>query len=172
MTRIPPPWLCWLLAAAAVAFALVPAAASATGSASRARAARARLDAAALDARTILEARAAVPAGSSEGLAEAALAAVTAAGMPSAALDSLTPDSAGTGSGPAVQRRATLSLRCTLPQAGKLMEVWPRFAPGWTITAADLSPIEQRGREAPAPGQLPLRVVLTIEGVFAEQDGV
>ena len=172
MSRIPPPWVCWLLAAAAVAFALIPVAVSASGAAGRARAATARLDAVRLDARTILEARAVVPTGSSEGLAEAAIAAVAAAGMPASALDSLTPDSTGAGSGPAVERRATLSLRCTLPQCGKLMEVWPRFAPGWTITAADLSPIELRGREAPAPGPQPLRVVLTIEGVFAEQDGV
>ncbi len=172
MSRIPPPWICWSAAVAAVALALLPAAASASGAAKRARAAAARLDSVQRDAMTIAEARGALPSGSSEGLAEAAIAAVAAAGMPSSALDSLTPDSTGSGFGPAVQRRATLSLRCTLPQAGKLMEVWPRFAPGWTITAADLSPIEQRSRETPPPGPLPLRAVLTIEGVFAEQDGV
>jgi hypothetical protein len=153
-----------------VAFVLVPAAVSASGAAGRARAATARLDAAQRDARAVLEARAEVPAGASDGLAEAAIAALAAAGMPASALDSLTPDSGSPGSGPAVLRRATLSLRCTLPQAGKLMEVWPRFAPAWTITAADLSPVE--AREAPQPGPLPLRATLTLEGLFAQEDGV
>lgn len=177
MSRLPPPWLCWSVAVVAIILFLVPAAVSASGSAGRARAAAARLDAAQRDARAILAARAAVPAASSDGLAEAAIAALAAAGMPASALDSLTPDSGTPGSGlhgtgPAVLRRATLSLRCTLPQAGKLMEVWPRFAPGWTIAAADLSPIEVRGREAAQPGPLPLRVMLTLEGMFAEGDGV
>lgn len=172
MTRLPPPRLCWSVAVAALTLVLVPAAISASGAASRARAATARLNAAQRDARVVLEARATVPSGSSDGLAAAAIAALAAAGMPASALDSLTPDSGSPGSGPAVLRRATLSLRCTLPQTGKLMEAWPRFAPGWTITAADLSPIESRGREAPPPGPLPLRVMLTLEGVFAEEDGV
>ena len=172
MSRLPPPWLCWSMAVAASILILAPTAVSASGAAGRTRAATARLDAAQQDARVILAARAAVPAGSSEGLAEAAIAALAAAGVPASALDSLTPDSGTPGSGPAVLRRATLSLRCTLPQAGRLMEVWPRFAPGWTIAGADLSPIEVRGREAPQPGPLPLRVMLTLEGMFAEEDGV
>ena len=129
------------------------------------------------DARVIVQARAAIPAGSSDGLAEAVIAALNAAGLPASALESLTPDPGSDrrfGAGTVERRRATLTLRGTLPQAGRLMEVWPRLAPGWTITAADQSPLEQRGREVSTQtsGPLPLRIMLTLEGVFAEQDGV
>ena len=178
MSRLPPPWLAWSVALVTVAAVLVPSALSASRSAGRARDAMGTLETTLRDARVIVQARAAIPAGSSDGLAEAVIAALSAAGLPASALESLTPDPGSDrsfgGASPVERRRATLTLRGTLPQAGRLMEVWPRLAPGWTITAADLSPLEQRGREASTQtsGPLPLRVMLTLEGVFAEQDGV
>lgn len=175
MSRLPPPWLAWSVALVTVAAVLVPSALSASRSAGRARAAVGTLETTLRDARVIVQARAAIPAQSSDGLAEAVIAALSAAGSPASALESLTPDPGSDrrfGAGTVERRRATLIVRCTLPQAGRLMEVWPRLAPGWTITAADLSPLDQRGREAPEAGPRPLRVMLTLEGVFAEQDGV
>ena len=169
-TRIPAPWLCWAAAGAVLVCVLAPAAVSASGASSRARTARATYETARQHAQVILDSRGTVPTQSSDGLAEAAIAAMSAAGLDRGALDSLTPDSAEATTGSASIRRASLSLRCTLPQLGKLLEVWPRFAPGWTITAVDLSPTEQRGREA-APGPQPLRALLTLEGVFAQGGG-
>lgn len=169
MSRLPPPWIGWTVAVAVIALILAPAALSASRAAHRATVATARLEQARHHAGTIAAARAARPTGSGDGLAEDAIAAITAAGLPTTALDALTPDAGSAGSGPVARRRATMSLRCTLPQAGKLMELWPRLVPGWTITAADISPIQTR--EPDAPGPLPLRVILTIEGVLAQEDG-
>lgn len=173
MSRLPAPWIAWTVALASIALALVPAALSAARAAERASVAAARLEQARAHVTAIGSTRAALPATTSQGLAEAAIAALAAAGLPAGSLESLTPDAGSISAGPVERRRATMSLRCTLPETGKLMDVWPRLVPGWTITAADLSPNHQAGREATAhtPGPVPLRVILTLEGVFAREDG-
>ena len=67
------------------------------------------------------------------------------------------------------RQRAGLTLASlTLPQLGAFLDEWRRAEPAWTVTAIDVSP---SGSAAATPGgDLPLRITMTIETVFAEAD--
>lgn len=96
--------------------------------------------------------------------------ALAAAGLPSATLSSLSPESATrqrvTPEGPmTVRKRATLTLApITLPQVGKFLAQWRAQEPAWSVAGVDLGP--EGGRVAPTGGDLPLRAVVVIETVL------
>lgn len=89
---------------------------------------------------------------------------MSASGLPRTALESLSPEServTPASAGPSVSRRsATLTLTSvTLPDLGRFLDAWRQREPAWTITSIDLKP----ARDTAATGDLPLRVVLTLE---------
>lgn len=106
---------------------------------------------------------------------------LAAAGLPPAAMASLSaegdaqPRNSANGAGP-VQvrtRRATLVLASvTLPQVGAFLDRWKARQPAWTVSGIELAP-EPGGAQAKAStgGDLPLRVVLTLETLSIEQAG-
>lgn len=99
-------------------------------------------------------------------LTERIAAALAEAGLPSSALEGVSPESqfGGNDAGGVVRRRATLTLAGTLPQIGRFLDTWRAREPTWTITGIDLAP--ERRSEAPPPGgDLPVRAVLTIESL-------
>ena len=174
---VPPPALSWLAAAFVLALVLVPAGVSAAGARGRAADALASLGDVQRDAAVILASDRSTATGSSAGLAEAVIAAMARAGLDRGALDALTPDAGRhVASGlvsnepSAVRARATLAVRCTLPELGRLLEALPELALGWTPTAVEITPARAPAQPT-ASGPLPLRVVITLEGVFAEGTG-
>lgn len=89
---------------------------------------------------------------------------MSASGLARTALESLSPESERVtpgASGPPVSRRsATLTLASvTLPDLGRFLDVWRQRELTWTVTSVDLKPT----RDTAATGDLPLRVVLTLE---------
>lgn len=89
---------------------------------------------------------------------------MSASGLPRTALESLSPESERItpgASGPSVSRRsASLTLASvTLPDLGRFLDAWRQREPAWTVTSVDLKP----ARDTSATGDLPLRVVLTLE---------
>jgi hypothetical protein len=129
-----------------------------------------------LSARTASWAQRGRPSLAQGGLTTAVNEALAAAGVPAAALASLSPaaempvTSQADSSGPvAVRRRASLTLApISLPQVGRILAAWREAHPDWTISAIDFSP-EAPGRREPSPGSdLPLRVVITLETLFVD----
>ncbi len=105
------------------------------------------------------------------GLATKISAAMSQAGLANAALQSLSPEaqtplSSETGA-KLSRQRATLTLSGTsLPQLGAFLNAWRTSEPDWFISGIDLSPINAPARESALGADLPLRAVLTIEGLF------
>ncbi len=106
------------------------------------------------------------------GLSTAASDVLAAAGVPAAALASVSP-AAESRIGPAglggVRRRAVLTIApLTLPQLGSVLSAWREVRQDWTIASIDLSP-EPSGRNGPPVGSnLPLRAVITVETMFVD----
>jgi hypothetical protein len=112
------------------------------------------------------------------GLAPRVSAALSACGLPATAMASLSPEAesavggGGTGDVTARRTRAVMTLApVTLPQLGNFLEAWRSREPEWGVASIDLSP--QSGREGAAGGggDLPLRAVIGVEGVFVDQSG-
>jgi hypothetical protein len=129
-----------------------------------------------LNTRTASWAQRGRPSLAQGGLTTAVNEALAAAGVPAAALASLSPaaempvtSQAGSSGLVAVRRRASLTLApISLPQVGRFLGAWREAHPDWTISAIDFSP-EAPGRREPSPGSdLPLRVVITLETLFVE----
>ncbi|MCL4743435.1 MAG: hypothetical protein KJZ54_14660 [Phycisphaerales bacterium] len=123
---------------------------------------------AARDVRRIVELRAALPTphtGDESPLARRVGAALAAAGLDAGTLADLSPEAHLPSAG-LVRRRATLTLTgVTLPEVGRFLAAWREAEPGWTVTAADLTP--ESSRTAPPGADRPLRAVLTVEALFA-----
>lgn len=131
------------------------------------------------DAGVVTALRAAVPESPADdqargGLTPRVTAALERAGLPASALVSLSPEAesqlAGQPGLRVSRRRATLTLTgVTLPQVGKFLDAWRSAEPAWTPASIDISPA---GGKAPeAGGDLPLRVVITIEAAVVRRDG-
>lgn len=131
------------------------------------------------DAGIITALRAAVPESPADdqargGLTPRVTSALERAGLPASALASLSPEAktqlAGQPGLRVSRRRATLTLTgVTLPQVGKFLDAWRSAEPAWTAASIDISPA---GGKAPeAGGDLPLRVVITIEATLVRRDG-
>jgi hypothetical protein len=124
-----------------------------------------------------LRAAAASPAArhASAGLAQRVGAALTRAGLSASCLSSLSPEAqsmvAMTDGQPRLTRqRATLVLTSlTLPQLGAFLDAWRSGEPDWTVTGLDVSPAGGAGPVQSTGGDLPLRVVLALESVTAEE---
>jgi len=66
------------------------------------------------------------------------------------------------------RQRATLTLaNLSLPQVGKFLDAWRTAEPDWIISGIDLSPVNAQGGSSVGT-DLPLRAVITIEGLFKE----
>lgn len=106
------------------------------------------------------------------GLAGKVSAAMTRAGLPNTALQSLSPEAQSAISSnsvtPLTRQRATLTLHnLSLPQIGRFLDAWRTTEPDWTVSSIDLTPITSK--DAAALGtDLPLRAVITIEGLFKQ----
>lgn len=111
------------------------------------------------------------PTSGEGGLASKVSAAMARAGLPASILQSLSPEaqSAAQGEARVSRRRATLTLAgLSLSQVGKFLDAWRTAEPAWIISGIDLAPMISK--EAPSIGtDLPLRAVITIEGVFKER---
>jgi hypothetical protein len=99
-----------------------------------------------------------------------------AAGLPTAALSSLSPEAESLTGSDQVRvhhRRATLTLGgVTLPQTGAFLDAWRQLEPAWTVASVDLGPESNRGNApAAAGGDLPLRAVIALEAVYVEESG-
>lgn len=107
------------------------------------------------------------------GLAPRLTQSLAAAGIPPNSLASLTPqnETIRTPDGKqAVRRRAAVTLApVRLPDLGAFIDAWRRQNPEAIISSIDLSP--ENGASAPPGGDLPLRVVMTIESVAVETAG-
>lgn len=87
---------------------------------------------------------------------------MSASALPRGSLESLSPETARATPGAASlpRRSATLTLgSVTLPDLGRFLSTWREREPTWTIIALDLKP----RRDNTSTGDLPLRVVLTLE---------
>jgi hypothetical protein len=112
-----------------------------------------------------------VPERQESGLAPRVAGAMSAAGLATSVLQSLSPDSRSGEPGARVSRqRATLSLSgLSLPQVGKFLDAWRTAEPHWIVSSIELSPIAASNGLPSALGtDLPLRAVVTIEGLFKE----
>ncbi len=97
------------------------------------------------------------------GLATRVTDAMSRAGLSSSMMQSLSPESE-TGERGVVRQHATLVLTgITLPKLGKFVESWREREP-WIISGLDLAPA---GPASPG-SDLPLRVVMTLDGVFKD----
>lgn len=127
---------------------------------------------------------------SAEALAQRVSASIAAAGLPSTALSSLSPESIANDGGHdrsfAVRidrRRAVLTLgSVTLPQLGRFLAAWREREPEWTVTSIDVTPINigdgssspkdrSSGVQVAPGGDIPARVVLAIERWSVRQPG-
>ncbi|MBX3378330.1 MAG: hypothetical protein KF678_15145 [Phycisphaeraceae bacterium] len=110
------------------------------------------------------------PAGDSA-LASRISAAMARAGLVSNILQSLSPEARSPSAGDSrlTRQRATLTLaNLSLPQVGKFLDAWRTAEPDWIVSAIDLIPMTST-RDTPSIGtDLPLRAVITIEGVFKD----
>lgn len=169
-------WI-WALTAAAVAGALGSTAPGAIAARRDAERARAQLHATARDAQEILRLRSQLPGSPAQdrargGLAPRVAAALERAGLPVAALESLSPEaqSAAGDAATVLRRRATLTLAgLTLPQLGRFVEAWRAAEPAWIPTSIDLTPAA--GPPPEAGGDLPLRAVVSLESVAIRGQG-
>jgi len=117
------------------------------------------------------------PAGGGGGLAVKVSAAMSRAGFTNSNLQSLAPEAAAAITGEAgaklLRERATLTLtNLSLPQVGTFLAAWRTAEPDWVISGIDLSPMSagpaSSTRNHTTIGtDLPMRAVITIEGVFA-----
>jgi hypothetical protein len=106
------------------------------------------------------------------GLAPRVGAALSRCGLPASCLSSLSPETAvvvNEGSSHLRRQRATLALgSITLPQLGSFLNGWRTSEPDWGVTSIDLSPMAA-GQNASTGGDLPLRAVLVVESMYADQ---
>ncbi len=108
-----------------------------------------------------------VPQKPAGGLAGRISAALARAGLIPSMMQSLSPE-AESPAGRFIKQRATLTLSgLSLPQLGSFLDAWRGSEPDWTISGIDLSPIMHSKQEASGT-DLPLRAVLTLEGLFKE----
>ncbi len=101
------------------------------------------------------------------GLAARVGAALSRCGLPSSALQSLSPESQTASGSTGIRQRATLNLAgLTLPQLGAFLGTWRDG--DYVVTAIDLSPAERNvtGGGASPGADLPLRAVIVLEGLF------
>jgi len=131
------------------------------------------------DAREIASMRAAAPAEArrkrpTPGLATRIADVVSKAGLPQSALQNLSPETesaAGTSGLRKQAARITLD-GLTLPELGRFLQEWRVAEPVWTMATIDIPPTA--AKIAAKPGQAtdrPLRAVLGIETVFADNEG-
>lgn len=86
------------------------------------------------------------------------------AGLNTSAMQSLSPEAQTSDHG-LIRQHATLTLvGLTLPQLGKFLGTWRTNQP-WVVSGIDLSPT---GSASPG-ADLPLRAVLTLDGVFQDR---
>lgn len=131
------------------------------------------------DAEEVVSLRAAVPDLSPDhetpgGLTPRVIASLHRAGVPDAALASLSPEAESQLSNrPGLRvsrRRATVTLGgVTLPQVGRFLDAWRSAEPAWTTTGIDLSPAAGSANET--GGDQPLRAVIAIETTTVTHDG-
>ncbi len=105
-------------------------------------------------------------------LASSVSAAMTRAGLAGHVLQSLSPEAksqaAGAlGSGLSRQRVTFTLANLSLPQVGKFLDAWRSAESDWVVSAIDLTPLTSRDTP-PIGTDLPLRAVITIEGVFRD----
>lgn len=103
-----------------------------------------------------------------DGLAPRITTTLSVAGVPKSALQSLSPEAESPSHlGQGVQlfrKRATFTLvGVTLPNLGRFLDAWRHAEPAWTITSLDLAPAS--GPAPPQGGDLPLRVIITIDSI-------
>jgi hypothetical protein len=120
----------------------------------------------------------ALPVRPAGGLAGKVAAALARAGLPASALQGLSPEAETLTSAHCFRERATVTLTgITLPQVGGFLDAWRTGEPEWTVSSIDLSPLDRGlGSAAGRPGtqtgnvgsDLPLRAVITLEGLFKE----
>lgn len=107
------------------------------------------------------------------GLTPRLMQSLAAAGIPSSSLASLTPqnETIRTPDGKqAVRRRAAVTLApVRLPDLGTFIDGWRRQNPEAIISSIELSP--DSGASVSPGGDLPLRVVMTIESVAVDTSG-
>ncbi|MBX3378385.1 MAG: hypothetical protein KF678_15430 [Phycisphaeraceae bacterium] len=107
------------------------------------------------------------------GLASKVAGAMASAGLATASLQSLSPEAQAAISGQTKlsRQRATLTLsNVSLPQVGTFLNAWRSAEPDWIISGIDLTPITSK--DAPSIGSdLPLRAVISFEGVFKDPAG-
>ncbi|MCC6321910.1 MAG: hypothetical protein IT438_10810 [Phycisphaerales bacterium] len=108
-------------------------------------------------------------------LATASSEVLAAAGLPTATLASLSPESAATErieKAFLTRTRATLTLSpITLPQFGRFLDVWRQRLPGWTVARVDLEPRRETAASTPGGGDLPLRAVIAVESTKWDAKG-
>jgi len=110
-----------------------------------------------------------LPAPPSTGLASQISKALAHCGIPASTLQSLSPESQSASGTGCIRKRATLNLTgLTLPQVGAFLAAW-RGA-DYTVSSIELSPLERTPQaSAASPGaDLPLRAVITLEGLFRD----
>jgi hypothetical protein len=95
---------------------------------------------------------------------------ISKSGLPPSALQNLTPETESAYANTGLKRQvAKLTLEgLTLPDLGRFLQEWRTAEPLWTVSAIDITP---GARRRAVPGQAsdrPLRAVLTIETIFAD----
>lgn len=175
MSLARPVWLSWCAAGVTCAVAVcvvVPKAFLAHAAASEART---RLDRVTRDVQALAAIPEAPPAepDQADGLTTRLTASIRAAGLPAAALSSVSPEArtvlSAKGGVTATRARATLTLTgLTLPQLGAFLGQWRASSPAWTPVTIDLAP--QPG--SPAVGtDLPLRATIALESISIRGEG-
>lgn len=105
------------------------------------------------------------------GLSARVAAAMASAGLAGSVFQNLSPEAQSAITGVAgtklIRQRATLTLAdLSLPQVGKFLDAWRTTEPDWVVSGIDLSPISSGSAPATLGTDLPLRAVITVEGVF------
>jgi len=169
----------WILATIALGCAITLSCAAALRAYRSLGIASIRLSETIRDAGTITEIRARLPAYSLRDEARGSLTprvttAMERAGLPAATLVSLSPQAesglAREGGVQLSSRRATLMLsNLSLPQLGRFLDAWRSTEVAWLPVSIDLSPAS--GKPPDAGGDLPLRVVITIESRSLKEAG-
>lgn len=107
------------------------------------------------------------------GLAPRLTQTLAAAGVPATSLSSLTPqnETIRTADGKqALRRRAAVTLApIRLPEPGVFLDAWRKQNPQAVVSSIELSP--EPSTTAPPGGDIPLRVVMTIESPAVEEQG-
>jgi hypothetical protein len=166
-------WFLSILASAALLMAVGTRAATARAAARDARHSLHTASEQATELARLRQGRPEFPERPAGGLASKVAGAMARAGLVTASLQSLSPEAQAAISGQTklTRQRATLTLsNVSLPQVGTFFNAWRSAEPDWIISGIDLTPITSK--DAPSIGSdLPLRAVITIEGVFKDPAG-